>query len=333
MIVRSERRKLYVGPVVIQSSNNNDGFPPRPIRMLHSRRKFQPTKGTDPGVMKARVLALLLVSLPLAGQPAAEPPADDRYDFVLANIIFVMLHEFAHAVIDDFDIPVLGNEEDAADTLAAVALIRLDKASPERDFAFIRMLITAADANRILWQRGFEKQDVGAYLARHPLSVQRAARITCLVYGSDVEHFAPLPEIVGLPEFRTDWCEDEFQAAEAAWNWVGDSYVRKAEGGEDEHEFAYGVAREPAHEGILEKMQKARVLERSLELIKDNVLLPEAITLRTRSCGSLDAYWEAEDREIVLCYELVDGFYKLSADQKVTALEARIRAISKGSSD
>ncbi len=42
----------------------------------------------------------------------------------------------------------------AADTLAAVVLIRLDRERPEQDHRLVRMLLTTADANRILWQRG-----------------------------------------------------------------------------------------------------------------------------------------------------------------------------------
>ena len=284
--------------------------------------------------MKHSLLAVALLLLSAAAPNADEPPMEDRYDFVTGNVIFVLLHEFAHLVLDDFNIPVLGNEEDAADSLAAVSLIRGDRARPEQDYAYTRMLLMAADANRLLWQRGFEKKDIGAYLASHPLSVQRAARITCLAYGSNVETLAPLPDIVGLPEHRRDWCEEEFAAAERAWTWVRDSYVRKAGQGERHHQFSYGEARQPSHQAILDRMRESRILERALDSIRDAVFLPEDITLRTLSCGSPNAYWEPEDREIVLCYELVEGFYSLSAEQGVKQLEARIRAInSQGGAD
>ncbi len=109
--------------------------------------------------MKYFVVAFFLI----AGSPLAIADEDaydsDRIEFVIGNIVFVMLHELSHLVIEDFDIPVLGNGEDAADSLAAVTLIRLDRARPERDFRLIRMLLTAADANRILWQRGLEQDN------------------------------------------------------------------------------------------------------------------------------------------------------------------------------
>ncbi len=99
------------------------------------------------------VALLLIAALPL---PAADDVEydPDRIEFVFGNVVFVTLHEIAHVVIEDFDIPVLGNNEDAADTLAAVVLIRLDRERPEQDHRLVRMLLTTADANRILWQRG-----------------------------------------------------------------------------------------------------------------------------------------------------------------------------------
>lgn len=128
------------------------------------------------------VALLLIAALPL---PAADDVEydPDRIEFVFGNVVFVTLHEIAHIVIEDFDVPVLGNNEDAADSLAAVQLIRLDRARPEQDLRLILMLLTTADANRILWQCGLETNNPVMYLTRHPLSVQRAARNYCLVSG------------------------------------------------------------------------------------------------------------------------------------------------------
>ncbi len=272
----------------------------------------------------AGVLALI-AALPLAF--ADDDASDsDRIEFVVGNIVFVMLHELSHLVIEDFDVPVLGNGEDAADTLAAVTLIRLDRARPESDFRLIRMLLTAADANRILWQRGLEEDNPVVYLARHPLSVQRAARITCLAYGSDPELLEPLPEIVGLPEFRAFWCDEEYDDAEKAWLWVRDSFVRESLGTATEHQFAYGSTRDPGRQAIREWLVQNEALERTLVHVGRTMLLPDAITLRTRSCGSPDAYWDGNTRELVLCYQLTEAFYQWSEEQGIKELVKKIRS-------
>jgi hypothetical protein len=270
------------------------------------------------------VAFLLIVASPLA--IADDAYESDRIEFVVGNVVFVMLHEFSHLIIEDFDVPVLGNSEDAADTLAAVTLIRADRAHPERDFRLIRMLLTAADANRILWQRGLEKDNPAAYLTRHPLSVQRAARITCLAYGSDPELLEPLPEIIGLPEFRAFWCDEEYDNAEKAWLWVRDSFVRESTGTASEHQFSYGEASESRYKILRERLVENEVLERTLAHVSQTMLLPDAITLRTRSCGSPDAYWDGNARELVFCYQLIEGFYQLSEEQGIRELVEKIRA-------
>jgi len=283
----------------------------------------------------AIITLLIAVKSPAATVTDIDP---DRVEFVLGNVAFVILHEFSHLIIDDFQIPVLGNGEDAADTLAAISLIQMDRANPAHDFRFIAMLLSAADANRIIWQRGLEKGNPMAYALRHPLSVQRAARINCLAYGSDPELLQPLPDIVELPVFRADWCEEEFSDAERAWTWVSHQ-VRKsndqnAESDKEKpsriqdtirHKFAYGEAAESRHVAVRQWLQEEKVLERILDFVTQTIMLPEAFTLRTLSCGSPDSYWDRDQRELVVCYQLIDAFYELSAEHSITEMKQQIR--------
>jgi len=273
-------------------------------------------------ILAATLLLVAALPLAIADDEMAE---SDRIDFVVGNLIFVLMHEFSHVVIEDFEVPVLGNNEDAADTLAAASLIRLDRERPERDFYYIRMLLAAADANRILWQRGLEQDNPIIYLANHPLSVQRAARINCLAYGSEPEVLEPLPEIVGLPDFRADWCEEEYEAAESAWFWVRDSYVLKNPGNASGHEVEYRPTKDPDHQTLRDRLAASRMLERVLEVVEDSMFLREDISLLTRSCGEPNAYWDGNVRELVVCYELVDAFFKLAEDEGVRELVEQIR--------
>ena len=38
-------------------------------------------------------------------------------EFVIGNTLFVLTHELGHGLINEFNMPVLGREEDAADSL------------------------------------------------------------------------------------------------------------------------------------------------------------------------------------------------------------------------
>ena len=66
-----------------------------------------------------------------ARQPAISAASET---FLLGNVTFALLHEFGHAIIRDFNVPLLGLEEESADTIAAVSLILLDRQQPAADF-------------------------------------------------------------------------------------------------------------------------------------------------------------------------------------------------------
>jgi hypothetical protein len=284
-------------------------------------------------VALAMVLAILYSGA--LAQGAADQGALDqsglvpeRAEFVIGNGYFVLLHELAHVIIHDFEVPVLGNEEDAADTLAATTLLRFDQRAGGRRFA--RMLVMAADANRIFWQLGLElANQKAAYWANHPLSVQRAMRITCLVVGSDPAVFSPLADMVEMPLSRSDWCEEEYAAAESARAWVHSTYVNSPETAEASVTpgYEYRQPRDPEHQDLLALIKEEQLLERAAEFVRREIVLPDELILSARSCGVPDAYWDGSAREIVMCYELLQAFYNLSADQEVQALEQRLREI------
>jgi hypothetical protein len=45
---------------------------------------------------------------------------ENLMNFMVGNMLFVLNHEMARVIIDDFHLPVLGDEEDAADDFAIV---------------------------------------------------------------------------------------------------------------------------------------------------------------------------------------------------------------------
>jgi hypothetical protein len=256
----------------------------------------------------------------------------ERVDFVVGNAYFVLLHEVAHMIIHEFDLPVLGNEEEAADTLAATTMVRLDSLAGDREFRFTRMLLMAADANRILWNRGIEMQAGDrAYWANHPLSVQRATRIACLVYGSDIEAFVGLPEVLDMPFFRAGWCEEEYALAERARVWVRENvdHPRLLRKGGDIG-VVYDEPSDDDQAFIKTRLEAEGILENTAQYVADNFRMPGDVTFMAMSCDSPNAYWDGEERRVILCYEILAAFYDLGAEQKVQALEEKLRAMAAG---
>ena len=46
-------------------------------------------------------------------------------EFIIGNTLFVLTHELGHGLINEFNMPVLGREEDAADSFAIVTALKM----------------------------------------------------------------------------------------------------------------------------------------------------------------------------------------------------------------
>jgi hypothetical protein len=121
-------------------------------------------------------------------------------EFVSGNMLFVLLHEMAHVSITQMGLPVLGRTEDAADTYAALRLIRSGS-----NFSH-RVLIEAAEGWFMADRRDQKMGDKVAYYDEHGLNHQRAYQIVCLMVGSGDEKFKDLARETKLPEERRDAC-------------------------------------------------------------------------------------------------------------------------------
>ena len=255
-----------------------------------------------------RLLASLCLAAGLASPVAtaeippptpAPPVAADRDAFMLGNAVFVLLHELGHAVIRDFQVPILGLEENSADTLAALTLIQAQRHSRDGDGPYTQLLGMAAVGNILTWRSGLEREHPELiYWAQHDLSVRRGARIVCLLYGSDPQQFGWLIEAVDVPEIRADNCADEYATAAYAAAWVGKTYGRMKEGrGTDaaqEIRIEYFAARTPAQAQLAERLRKSQVVEKLTAFYDSAFRFPAPLTLRLVSCGTPNAYWDPD---------------------------------------
>ena len=158
-----------------------------------------------------------------AGNSVQAPLSPAEETFLLGNVVFALLHEFGHAVISDFEVPLLGLEENSADTIAAVSLMLLDRDSP--DGRFSTALGVAALVQAYVWETGIEREHGEVLLwAQHGLSAQRFARLVCLLYGNDPARFDWVAEAAQMNEIRADGCAHEWWVAEHAVLWLLETY-------------------------------------------------------------------------------------------------------------
>lgn len=225
-------------------------------------------------------------------------------DFVAGNVLFTLYHEAGHAMVSEFDLPVLGREEDAVDSLAALMMI--PEEPDEQQDAWI---IAAADWFAMVYELDDSEMEYADYAGEHGLDLQRYYQIICLIYGSDPEGFADLAEYAELPPERAERCPDEL--AQVARSWV--SLLEPHEGKANKPiVVSYGDPGE--YDAAAAVLRDSGVMEVVAEELSNTFAFPNQIRMVAEECGMENAFWDPEARTITLCYELVEGARLLIVD-------------------
>lgn len=126
-------------------------------------------------------------------------------DAVAGPLALFAMHEMAHGIFNQLQIPVLGNVEDAADRVAFFAILQF---SPEEAK---RVIGGAAYFFSRLSEMEQVSRDTLANL--HSLSGQRFYSLICLAYGADKKLFEGVVSKKFLPEERAEFCHLEYKQA------------------------------------------------------------------------------------------------------------------------
>lgn len=148
------------------------------------------------------------------------PSGVTRHEAIVGPIAQAFLHETAHALFHLLDVPVLGREEDAADQLAALVLLRLDPAQARHFINGSAFLFASYGAE--------EKAEKEELADSHGLFRQRLYNLLCLAYGSDKRAFGYLVSRGDLPKERAAECGAEYDGAVFA---MGRLFHRHLRGG------------------------------------------------------------------------------------------------------
>jgi len=122
---------------------------------------------------------------------------------VTGPLLFIVLHETAHAVFHILAIPVLGQEEDAADQVAVLAATKFGG-----DFAE-RMLRAAA----FMYDHDSKVRKPGEadFADVHGLDRQRFYNVMCLAWGADPKLYDFAKDLGKLPKERAEGCTAEYE--------------------------------------------------------------------------------------------------------------------------
>ena len=134
------------------------------------------------------------------------------------------------------------------------------------------------------------------------------------------QRFARAAEVASLPPARAGDCVNEYARAASAYDWLLTTYGRKPGDGEGAAiEIVYGPPPSKTSMTVLEAVRAIQLFERVSARLRQRFTLSEPFTLVTRTCGQSQAAWVPADRQLVICYELVDALYLLAIQSRNVA--------------
>jgi Putative metallopeptidase len=239
--------------------------------------------------------------------------------FVVGNLYFVLAHELGHAVISQLNLPVLGREEDAADSFATLSMLLIGTKLSDT---------VLREAVRGLWvtaQRDKSDDQLPALYDEHSLDLQRAFQIVCLMVGANPKTFRDFATIAKMPSQRQETCAFDFKRAAHSWeslladrshvasrprSFFKRSLVRKGTA-DIRSRLRVKYVEPDSTSGYRSVLKAAGVLETVARFGREVLSLPRPITIKAIKCDEPNAYWDDQEREIVVCFELVGEFIEL----------------------
>jgi hypothetical protein len=229
---------------------------------------------------------------------------ENLMNFMVGNMLFVMNHEMAHVIINDFHIPVLGDEEDAADDFAIVTSLRFGT-----DFSY-RVLGEAAKGWFLSDLRDRDNKTPIVYFSDHDLNLQRAYRIVCIMVGSDPVKFKEFADITKLPEPRRKTCENDYKKAVSGWDSVLKPFARDPDQPKIKIDVTYGDG-EGEYNLYAQAYRSVRLLDVVTARLENVLAWPMPFAVEMQTCGGFNTGWNESTRKLTLCYELAADFVEL----------------------
>lgn len=215
-------------------------------------------------------------------------------DFVDSNVLATFYHELGHALVDILQLPVLGREEDAADTLSALLINDIWEEEAAANMVYHTagaFLAYAAEAEA----GGYPLP----YWGEHSLDMQRYYNLICLFYGANPDEREEMAIELELPENRAQRCPDEFALAAESWGVM----LEGLEPGPEARGLVMQTGMSP---GPLEDLVATEVAE-----LNSTYGLPHDVSVSVEPCGEANAFYEPARAHITICTEYAEDLGRI----------------------
>lgn len=139
-------------------------------------------------------------------------------DKMLGATMFTFLHELGHGLIDVYDLPATGKEEDAVDQFSTILLLY---AGP-----YGKQSIESAATWFYIQGSHTNLEDI-AFWDEHSFDTQRFYEIACLMYGKNPQENSYMIDQQILPEERAVKCPGEYKKISNSWDALLAPYVKQ----------------------------------------------------------------------------------------------------------
>ncbi|MFK7763125.1 MAG: DUF4344 domain-containing metallopeptidase [Roseobacter sp.] len=232
--------------------------------------------------MRIPVAAAALCAFHCAGLANA-----DENDFIDANILSIFYHELGHAIIDLMQVPIFGQEEDAADVAAVLMIDWFFDEDTAQSIAYDSAFGFVADPTTL--------EDT-VYWDVHGPDEQRFYNHVCIFYGANPDVRDDLAEELGLPQERADTCPEEYTLAAESWGAVFEELEGNAGSG----------ALRLSTDTSFSAARISDILAPEISQMNNDFSFPETIDVRIEHCGEANAFYDPNDVSITFCIEFVD---------------------------
>lgn len=223
----------------------------------------------------------VIATLGAPGSLAADAAEDA---FVEANVLGIFYHELGHAVIDIEQVPIFGQEEDAADVFSIFLIDELFDEETATDLAY--------DASLGFWGEVLAREADGydmSWWSVHGPDEQRFYNTVCLFYGANPNERDIFAADMELPEERAVYCPDEYDLAAASWGTILDDIKTRETGVPIVFDTGEGFA--------------ADILREEVALLAEDIRLAQTLRVSVQDCGEPNAFYDLETTEIIFCSE------------------------------
>jgi len=216
-------------------------------------------------------------------------------DFVEANLLSIFYHELGHALIDILQLPVFGQEEDAADVASVLMLHNFYEEEAAQSLVYDTAFGFLGEAAQV---------DEPAWWDTHGPDLQRYYNLVCLFYGANPDERDHLAVDLDLPEERAETCEEEYELAADSWEPIFDQLAQNAPG----NTILDATVSGDSDATIFTE----NVIQIEIDALNQDFAFPSPLKITIEPCDEANAFYDLSTQEIIMCTELADHLITLA---------------------